>query len=137
MIHKSKANIHFSSLPTIEGNRSKIKQLFQNLLSNAIKFHEEDKHPKIEIISRLSKQGGWEISFKDQGIGFDEKYKNRFFRPFERLHGRYEYEGTGMGLAPCQKIVENHGGAIFVGSQPGQGTCFSVIFPQNSSPLKL
>ena len=92
---------------------------------------------KIEINSRLSKQGGWEISFKDQGIGFDENYRNRIFRPFERLHGRNEYEGTGMGLAICQKIAENHGGTIFVESQPGQGTCFSVVFPQNGSPLKL
>jgi signal transduction histidine kinase len=137
LINKSKAKIHFSSLPTIEGNPSQIRQLFQSFLSNAIKFHEVGKPPKIEIKSRLNKQSGWEISIKDQGIGFNEKYKDRIFRPFERLHGRNEYEGTGMGLAICQKIAENHGGTISVESQPGQGTCFSVVFPQNGSPLKL
>ena len=125
------------TLPTIEGNPSQIRQLFQSFLSNAIKFHEVGKPPKIEIKSRLNKQSGWVISNKDQGIGVNEKYKDRIFRPFERLHGRNEYEGTGMGLAICQKIAENHGGTIFVESQPGQGTCFSVVFPQNGSPLKL
>jgi signal transduction histidine kinase len=137
LINKSEAKIQFSSLPTIEGNPSQIRQLFQNFLSNAIKFHEVGKPPKIEIKSRLNKQSGWEISIKDQGIGFNEKYKDRIFRPFERLHGRNEYEGTGMGLAICQKIAENHGGAISVKSQPGKGTCFSVIFPQKSPSLKL
>ena len=137
LINKSEAKIQFSSLPTIEGNPSQIRQLFQSFLSNAIKFHEVGKPPKIEIKSRLNKQSGWEISIKDQGIGFNEKYKDRIFRPFERLHGRNEYEGTGMGLAICQKIAENHGGAISVKSQPGKGTCFSVIFPQKSPSLKL
>ncbi len=128
--------ILIGTLPTIEGNPFQIRQLFHNLLSNAIKYHDEDKPPNIEINSFLNKQGGWEIFFKDQGIGFDEKYKNRIFRPFERLHGRDKFEGTGMGLAICKKIAENHDGTISVTSQPGQGTCFSVTFPPQQLSLK-
>jgi signal transduction histidine kinase len=132
-IHNNEANISFGSLPTINGNPSQLRQLFRNLLSNGVKFHEEGKLPKIEIDSCLNEQGNWEISFKDNGIGFDEKYKERIFRPFERLHGRNEYEGTGMGLAICQKIVTNHGGNIQVTSQPGEGACFTVIFPASNA----
>jgi two-component system, LuxR family, sensor kinase FixL len=106
--------------------------LFHNLLSNAIKYHEEDKPPNIEINSFSNKQGGSVIFVKDQGIGFDEKHKDRVFRPFERLHGRNKFEGTGMGLAICKKIAENHDGSISVASHPGQGTCFSVTFPPNN-----
>jgi len=133
-LQKNGGNVFVGPLPNINGNLTQVRQLFQNLLSNAIKFHEEDKPPKVEIRSDLNEQGGWEISIKDQGIGFDEKYKDRIFRPFERLHGRNEYEGTGMGLAICLKIVENHGGTLLVDSQPGQGACFTVTFPPNDSP---
>ena len=133
-LQKSDGNVFVGPLPSINGNLTQVRQLFQNLLSNAIKFHEEGKPPEVEIHSDLNKQGGWEISIKDQGIGFDEKYKDRIFRPFERLHGRNEYEGTGMGLAICRKIMENHGGTLLVDSQPGQGACFTVTFPPNDSP---
>lgn len=133
LLQKNDGNILVGSLPTLDSSPSQIRQLFQNLMSNAIKFHAEDKPPKIEIHSHLNDQGDWEISVQDQGIGFDEKYRERIFRPFERLHGRSEYEGTGMGLAICRKIVEGHGGTILVESQVGKGTCFKVIFPQNHS----
>jgi signal transduction histidine kinase len=133
LINKNKASIHSTSLPTITSSPSQMRQLFQNLLSNAIKYHEEGDPPNIEIDSCQDMQGGWKISFKDQGIGFDEKYKERIFRPFERLHGRGEYEGTGMGLAICKKIATNHGGTIQANSQPKQGSCFSVTFPSNNT----
>lgn len=138
LIQKNKGSLIFSPLPTIHGNATQLRQLFQNLLSNAIKFHNVDKPPKIEITSRLNEQDNWEISIKDQGIGLDEKYKDRIFRPFERLHGRDEFEGTGMGLAICQKITTNLGGTISVKSQPKKGSCFTIIFPQqNSTPKNL
>lgn len=121
--------IHVGSLPTIEGNLDQMRLLFQNLLSNAIKFHAQDTPPKIEIYSRACEQVSWAISIKDQGIGFDEKYTDRIFRPFERLHGKSAYEGTGMGLALCQKIVEGHGGTIQAHGKPGQGACFTVVLP--------
>ncbi|MBT6596438.1 MAG: hypothetical protein HOB34_10100, partial [Nitrospina sp.] len=133
-LQKSDGNVFVGPLPSINGNLTQVRQLFQNLLSNAVKFHEEGKPPEVEIHSDLNEQGGWEISIKDQGIGFDEKYKDRIFRPFERLHGRNEYEGTGMGLAICRKIMENHGGTLLVDSQLGQGACFTVTFPPNDSP---
>jgi signal transduction histidine kinase len=138
LIQKNNGSLIFSPLPTIRGNATQLRQLFQNLLSNAIKFHNVDKPPKIEITSRLNEQDNWEICIKDQGIGLDEKYKDRIFRPFERLHGRDEFEGTGMGLAICQKITTNLGGTISVKSQPEKGSCFTIIFPrQNSTPKNL
>ncbi len=133
LLEKNAGTILVGSLPTIEGCSFQIRQLFHNLLSNAVKYHEAEKPPRIEVSSCLHKHGGWEISVKDQGIGFDEIHKDRIFRPFERLHGRDKYEGTGMGLAICQKIAENHGGTISVASQPKQGSCFSIIFPANHS----
>ena len=116
-------------LPTILGNPTQIKQLLQNILSNAVKFKEDDQPPKITITCCLNQQSRWEVSIKDQGIGFDEIYKNRIFRPFEKLHGQNKYDGTGMGLAICQKIMENHCGTINVRSQLGQGAIFTMIFP--------
>jgi signal transduction histidine kinase len=126
---KNDRQILIGPLPTIEGNPIQLEQLFKNLLSNAIKFYDEGTPPKIEVTSHPCKSGGWEISIKDKGIGFNEKYTERIFRPFERLNGKSAYEGTGMGLAICQKIVENHGGTIQVQSQPGKGSCFTVILP--------
>ena len=133
LLEKNAGEILIDSLPTITGNAFQIRQLFYNLLSNAIKYHEANRPPKIEVSSSLNAQGEWKVSIKDQGIGFDEKYKERIFLPFERLHGREEYEGTGIGLAICQKIVENHGGEISVSSQLEQGSCFSVTFPAKVS----
>jgi signal transduction histidine kinase len=133
LLEKNNGTLIFvGTLPIINGNPFQIRQLFHNLLSNAIKYHEEDKPPNIEINSFSNKQGGSVIFVKDQGIGFDEKHKDRVFRPFERLHGRNKFEGTGMGLAICKKIAENHDGSISVASHPGQGTCFSVTFPPNN-----
>ncbi len=124
---KNDGQILVDTLPTIEGNLAQLRLLFQNLLSNAIKFHNPDKPQEIKIYSRSCGKNNWEVSVKDQGIGFDEKYKDRIFRPFEKLHGKSEYKGTGMGLAICQKIAENHGGSIQAESQPGQGACFTVV----------
>jgi signal transduction histidine kinase len=126
---KNDGQILVDTLPTIEGNLAQVRLLFQNLLSNAIKFHDPDKLQEIKIYSRSCGKNNWEVSVKDHGIGFDEKYKDRIFRPFEKLHGKSEYKGTGMGLAICQKIAENHEGTIKAQSQPGQGACFTVVLP--------
>lgn len=121
------------TLPTIEGDLYQVRLLFQNLLSNAIKFHSPDRLQKINVYSRPCGQNNWGISVKDQGIGFDEKFKGRIFLPFERLHSKSEYKGTGMGLAICQKIAENHGGNILAQSKPGHGACFTVVLPASHS----
>jgi signal transduction histidine kinase len=107
-------------------------QLFQNLISNAIKFQGNKQHPQIKIYSRVFGDKV-ELSVEDNGVGFEEQYLERIFAPFERLHGRSEYEGVGMGLAICRKIVERHGGTITAKSAPGKGSTFTVILPKRQT----
>jgi two-component system, LuxR family, sensor kinase FixL len=124
-----KESIEIGPLPKLEANVPQMRQLFQNLISNSIKFHKEGEPLKIKIHGEPITKGLWKIFIKDQGIGFKEKHLEKIFQPFERLHGSSEYEGTGMGLAICKKIVEGHGGAITAESQPGKGACFIFILP--------
>jgi len=107
-----------------------MRQLFQNLIANALKFCRGDCPPAVVLDSREILFGYWEITVSDNGIGFDEKYADRIFKPLERLHGRTEYEGSGMGLSICREIVRLHGGTIAAESRPGQGTTFVVTLPQ-------
>jgi signal transduction histidine kinase len=135
------ATVRIEQLPTIEADPVQIGQLFQNLIGNALKFHRPGEPPVITIRGALVGDGGAEtpptgaapcscrLWVQDNGIGFDEKYLGQIFQPFQRLVGRAEYEGTGMGLAICKKIVERHGGAITAQSVPGQGTTFVVTLP--------
>ncbi len=116
-------------LPTVTGDRSQLQQLFQNLLANALKYHQSDLPPQILVSGREVTDGQAEITVTDNGIGFDEKYLDRIFLPFQRLHTREEYEGTGIGLAICQKIVQRHGGTLTARSQPGEGSSFVVTLP--------
>ena len=127
--YKFQENIKIGSLPKIEANASQMRQLFQNLISNSIKFQKKGIPLRIEIQGKLIGNEIWQISVKDQGIGFDEKNLDRIFRPFERLHGINKYEGTGMGLAICKNIVENHRGTITAESQLGHGACFTLTLP--------
>jgi|GEM_PF-673612 len=137
------AHVTIGALPTIFGNASQLNQLFQNLLSNALKFHRPGVRPLISITAapvpktdlppevkpaRASRQY-YRIDVADNGIGFEEKYLDRIFQVFQRLHGRNQYAGTGIGLAICEKVVTNHGGAITATSQPGQGATFSIYLP--------
>jgi len=115
-------------LPKILGDRSQLGQLLQNLISNALKFHRPGESPRITIATTTSLQGH-RIEVRDQGIGFEPKYAERIFGIFQRLHGRNEYEGTGVGLAICRKIVELHHGTITAVSQPGAGATFRVELP--------
>ena len=110
-------------LPTVDCDSSAIVQLFQNLIANALKFRREDAVPRVGISSRRV-EGSWEISVKDNGIGISPEHHTKIFEMFERLHPRERYGGTGIGLAVCRKIVERHGGRIWVESTPGRGSVF-------------
>lgn len=127
-IQDSGARIVVQTLPTVEGDPTQLRQLFQNLLANALKFHAPGAAPSIEVRAERW-DGRWRISVADNGIGFDLAYAEKIFRPFQRLHGRNEYEGSGMGLAICRKIAQRHGAQIDVTSRPGQGATFTVSLP--------
>jgi signal transduction histidine kinase len=105
-----------------------MRQLLQNLINNALKFHEPENKPVVKIHSQLMNET-CKITVEDNGIGFDEKYLDRIFAVFQRLHGRGQYDGTGVGLTICQKIAERHGGSITAKSTPGQGATFIVTLP--------
>ncbi|MBK8933617.1 MAG: PAS domain S-box protein [Chloroflexi bacterium] len=121
---------HDDLLPTITGDAGQLVQLFQNLLSNAIKFRSEAP-PKIHI-GVQKQESDWQFSIRDNGIGFDPQFSDRIFIIFQRLHTRANYGGTGIGLAICKKIVERHGGNIWVHSQPNAGTTFYFTIPANT-----
>lgn len=128
-IRKTNAVIQLETLPSIEAEPVQIRQLFQNLISNAIKFHRDDASPVIKIYSSLITEEQCELIFEDNGIGIDPSSFQRIFRIFERLHGMGKYEGSGVGLAICNKIVERHKGEIKVESQLGRGAKFIIRLP--------
>jgi PAS domain S-box-containing protein len=122
-LQESGAQINRGELPAVLAIPTQLTLLFQNLIGNALKFRRSDRPVQIDVDAR--KQGGdWVISVKDNGIGIDPQYFERIFLIFQRLHGRAEYPGTGIGLALCKRIVEQHGGRIWVESAPGSGTTF-------------
>ena len=121
-ISESDAIIRMNHLPVFKGNKSQILQLFQNLVSNAIKYHNE-KSLTIEI-SCEEKENHWKFCVKDNGIGIDRKYFDKIFVIFQQLHNKDEYAGTGIGLTVAKKIVQRHGGSIWVESEPGKGSSF-------------
>jgi len=127
-IEEKDASVTHDPLPTILADGTQMLQLFQNLIGNGLKF-QENKQKKIHI-SVEDKVDNWAFSFRDNGIGIDPKYKDRIFVIFERLHGKGEYKGTGIGLAVCKKIVERHRGEIWVDSIPGEGATFSFTMPK-------
>ncbi len=126
-IEDTNARITCDTLPCVLADDVQLLQLFQNLIANAIKFHGE-KAPEVHI-SVARDESDWVVSVKDNGIGIDPKHFERIFQIFQRLHGKREYSGTGIGLAVCKKIVERHGGRLWVESEPGQGSVFMFTIP--------
>jgi two-component system sensor histidine kinase/response regulator len=127
-IEESGAQIQCATLPRVRGDALQLAQLFQNLLTNAIKFRGE-RAPRIEV--RVEADNGfWRFEVEDNGIGIAAEYFDRIFVMFQRLHNRSKYPGTGIGLAICKRIIERHGGRIWVESTPGQGSVFKFTLPQ-------
>ena len=126
-LQQCQAEVHFLPLPTVLADRTELSQLFQNLLTNAIKFRGPEV-PRIRVGAVLE-ESTWHFSVADNGIGIEPQYAERVFGVFQRLHTRREYPGTGIGLAICKKIVERHGGRIWVESIPGHGTTFHFTLP--------
>jgi PAS domain S-box-containing protein len=140
-IEQNKAKLEVGELPTLEADPLQMRQLLQNLIGNALKFKKFDVQPEIKISARVLKNPfagtpdedpyaeQYEVTVQDNGIGFDEKYLDKIFAVFQRLHGRNEYEGTGVGLAVCRRITDRHGGTISARSKPGEGAAFIVTLP--------
>jgi len=149
VVGETGARVTVGPLPTVLGDASQLGQLFQNLLNNALKFRRKDVPPVIALSARRLGAVGLppnvqptqaalhyhRIDVTDNGIGFDPEYAGRIFQVFQRLHGRADYAGTGIGLAICEKVAANHGGAITAQSLPGQGATFSVYLPDSEAPL--
>ncbi len=133
-IETTNGKVEFGNLPVLEADPVQMAQLFLNLINNGLKFHKADVPPIVSVSARTipatrNQPESCEISVADNGIGFDEKYTDRIFTIFQRLHGRGEYEGTGIGLAVCRKIVDRHDGSIVPKSTPGQGATFITTLP--------
>jgi light-regulated signal transduction histidine kinase (bacteriophytochrome) len=126
-IKSTGATVTHGNLPVVNIPESGFMQLFQNLIGNALKFH--GKEPLKITISAEKKDTEWKFGVHDNGIGIEPQYKDRIFQIFQRLHSLHEYPGTGIGLAICKKIVENHGGRIWVESEAGKGSTFYFTIP--------
>ena len=133
-LEETLAACRVGELPEIEADATQMRQLFQNLLGNALKFAAKDRRLEVLVkaeadVEPTTQQPVIRITIQDNGIGFDARYAERIFSPFQRLHSRSEYEGTGIGLATCRKIVDRHNGTIAAKSKPGAGATFIVTLP--------
>jgi light-regulated signal transduction histidine kinase (bacteriophytochrome) len=127
-VEESGAQVEAGGLPVVKGDPRQLTQLFQNLIGNAAKFRKPGEAPRVEV--QAEREGDfWRVSVRDNGIGLDPRFSERVFTIFQRLHTREEYEGTGLGLAICKKIVERHGGRIWVESREGEGATFFFTLP--------
>jgi PAS domain S-box-containing protein len=123
------ATVHIDQLPTVNGNETMLNELFQNLIENGIKYNKSEK--KYVSLTVADKGQYWAFEVKDNGIGFDEQYAQQIFKIFKRLHGDEEFQGTGIGLSICHKVVENHGGKIWAHSKIGEGSTFHFTLSKN------
>lgn len=155
-IEKSRAKVEVGTLPRIEADPTQMRQLLQNLIGNALKFQPPEASPLVKIDAKLAtrdqirEEGIYSnppptadpedklcvLTVQDNGIGFEEQYLEKIFAVFQRLHGRSEYEGTGVGLAVCRRITDRHGGIITAASKPGEGSTFVVILPMQQPEVK-
>ncbi len=136
LITEKDADIQIEQLDTVTGDTAQLEQLLQNLIENALKYQPPGQKPLIRIYTFCSDQGVCEISVQDNGIGIKPEYTERIFQPFERLHGKASpYPGTGVGLALCKRIVEQHNGKITVESKVGEGSCFTVRLPKSVNQI--
>jgi chemotaxis family two-component system sensor kinase Cph1 len=126
-IAENRALVTNDGLPMVRADRSQLVQIFQNLIGNAIKFHGPGS-PRVQVSAERSGEE-WVFCVRDNGVGIDAQHFERIFVIFQRLHGRGEYPGTGLGLAICKRIVERHGGRIWVESEPGKGSAFFFSLP--------
>ena len=131
-LREAGAVVRHDGLPTVQGNPSQLTQVFQNLIGNAVKFRGAEP-PEIHV-SASRRDDEWLFLVRDNGIGIAPEYAERIFVIFQRLHGRNEYPGTGIGLAICKRIVTRHGGRIWVESQPGRGSSFYFTLPVAGTP---
>lgn len=146
-IEERSATINVSNMPTIRGDKSQLEQVFLNLISNALKFQAADVEPFVDIqcsepspneledIPQVEDYTWSKITIKDNGIGFEQSFAEKIFAPFQRLHGRSEYKGTGIGLAVVRRIIERHNGNISAQSSQGNGATFTILIPNNSEPF--
>lgn len=132
-LEQTGGTVEKGTLPTIEADATQMRQLLQNLIGNALKFVPPERKPLVKVECQLLKSSALgpacQIKVTDNGIGFEEKYLDRIFTIFQRLHGRHEYEGTGIGLAVCRKITDRHGGILTATSRLGEGSSFIIILP--------
>jgi PAS domain S-box-containing protein len=133
-IEEAGATVTVDPLPVVVVDEAQLVQLFQNLVGNSIRYQQVGSAARIHVACEAIDADTWRFSVRDNGIGIDTQYFDRIFGMFQRLHGRDEYAGTGIGLAICKKIVERHGGTITVDSTPGQGSTFSFDLPAPASP---
>jgi light-regulated signal transduction histidine kinase (bacteriophytochrome) len=133
LIRERGARVTYDSLPAVAGNASQLTQLLQNLIGNAVKYCEA-KTPSVHIGVGLREENRRSFFVKDNGIGISREYYRQIFEPFKRLHGSGAYEGTGLGLATCKKIVERHDGRIWCESEQGRGSTF--FFTLRTTPLQ-
>lgn len=130
-IKENGATVKATELPVVWGDRTQLFILLQNLISNGIKYHRQEISPLVQVTARDTAEE-WLVTVRDNGIGIEKEFFERIFRIFQRLHAREEYPGTGIGLASCKRIVERHGGRIWVDSEPGQGSTFSFTVPHRT-----
>ena len=128
-IKETKTKFFIEKLPTIKGHKTQLRLLFQNLISNAIKFSKKDTKPQIKIFAKQEKD--WIFAIEDNGIGIEKEHFQKIFHVFQRLHSNDRYDGTGIGLAHCKKIIALHKGNIWVDATPNKGSVFYFSIPNN------
>jgi light-regulated signal transduction histidine kinase (bacteriophytochrome) len=129
ILKETDGTINNSELPVVKGNKTQILQLFQNLVGNAFKYKSDE--PPVINISYEEDNAAYKFAISDNGIGIDPKFFHKIFIIFQRLHNREKYSGTGIGLAICKKIIDKHGGKIWVSSTPGKGSTFYFTLPKS------